>query len=71
MELTMNQVNHRIFLIDHTQKVVLEGASSDEVSVVSGVPAGSVLGSCLFLFCINDMAFGLSSTVHLRHKKEN
>ena len=53
------------FLQDRTQSVVVQGASSGDVSVDSGVPQGSVLGPCLFLFYINDIAESLSSTVRL------
>ena len=38
------------FLSGRTQRVVLEGEFSDDAEVLSGVPQGSVLGPCLFLF---------------------
>ena len=53
------------FLSGRKQRVVVEGASSEELDVTSGVPQGSVLGPCLFLYYISDKAQGLTSTVRL------
>ena len=53
------------FLRDRTQSVVVEGVSSSKVPVISGVPQWSVLGPCLFLYYINDIAEQLSPTTRL------
>ena len=53
------------FLRDRTPSVVVEGVSSSKVRVISGVPQGSVLGPCLFLYYINDIVEQLSSTTRL------
>ena len=49
------------FLNNRHQAVVVSGASSHFVNIMSGVPQGSVLGPCLFLAFINDMPEKLSA----------
>ena len=55
----------RSFLSNRKQTVVLEGERSYEADVLSGVPQGSVLGPCLFLFCITDMPNNTVSKIRL------
>ena len=53
------------FLIGRTQCVVLDGDTSTELAVSSGVPQGSVLGPILFLLYINDLPDNIQSNVRL------
>ncbi len=43
------------FLTDRTQRVLLDGSSSDTVPVSSGVPQGTDLGLLLYSLYINDL----------------
>ena len=53
------------FLTNKTQKVVVDGSSSESARVRSGVPQGTVLGPLLFLTYINYLPSTVSSQVRL------
>ena len=60
---TLNWINS--FLTQRTQRVTIEGTTSESVHVKSGVPQGTVLGPLLFLCFINDLPDQVRSQVRL------
>ena len=53
------------FLRLRKQRVVLNGQLSSWSNIESAGPQGSILGSLLFLICINDLSKGLTTNVRL------
>jgi len=51
------------FLSNRTQHVVVEGFPSNWVSVISGVPQGSVIGPILFLLYADDITLAYPGSV--------
>ena len=50
----------RDYLTDHLQKVVVKGEVSDQLTITSGVPKGSLWGHSFFIICIDDLPGAIS-----------
>jgi hypothetical protein len=53
------------FLTGRTQRVSINGSTSDWKEETSGIPQGSVLGPLMFILFINDLPDGIKSDVYL------
>ena len=53
------------WLSQRTQRVVVDGESSEFIRVMSGVPQGTILGPLMFLLYINDISNNLTSHIRL------
>jgi hypothetical protein len=53
------------FLTGRTQRVSINGSTSDWKEVTSGIPQVSVLGPLLFILFINDLPDGVKSNAYL------
>ena len=53
------------FLTGRTERVSINGSTSDWKKVTSGIPQGSVLDPLLFILFINDLPDGIKSDVYL------
>ena len=55
----------KVWLTRRYQRVIIDGESSRNIKVYSGVSQGTVLGPLMFLIYINDIASNMSSTCRL------